>query len=49
MKYLITYTTDNNATQHQQTITAANYTDAYLQFTFNNTKQTIILEITNII
>jgi len=44
--WLITYTTDYNATQHTQKITAATYTEAYLLFSIGN--DGIILEIKKI-
>lgn len=46
MQWLITYTTDNGTSEHQQTISAATYTQAYINFSIGN--NFIILDIKKI-
>lgn len=49
MKYTIIYTTDYNITQRAETITARDYTEAYLILIYSKPLNTIILEITEAI
>lgn len=45
MKYTIIYTTDYNITQNAETVTARDYTEAYLIITYTKPIGTIILDV----
>lgn len=45
MKYTIIYTTDYNITQREETVTARDYTEAYLFIIYKNPLNTIILDV----
>lgn len=48
MNWLITYTTDYNATQNTQTINASTYTEALLNFMLLHINNAVALEIKKI-
>ena len=45
MKYTVIYTLDYNRTQRAETVTAKDYTKAYLTIIYKNPLNTIILEV----
>ena len=45
MKYTIIYTLDYNKTQRAETVSARDYTEAYLLIIYNNPLNTIILDV----
>lgn len=46
MTYQVTYTNDYDETRHAETVTARDYTEAYLLFTYKHDFEDVILEIT---